>query len=43
MLPKPQYNAIVGAFEKLWGERQADQISGASIDGVAVLTEANFM
>ena len=42
-LAKPQYNAIISAFEQLWGKKREDQMWDAQVDGVAILTEANFM
>jgi len=42
--PKPQYQSIMGCFEKLWGGvGKNDQVPGSHIDGVCVLTEQNFI
>lgn len=41
--PKPQYSAILKAFNTLYGHNKEDQVEGAMIDGVAALTEQNFV
>ena len=41
--PKAQFQAITGAFEKLWaGQKKEDAHRQTHVDGVAVLTEENF-
>ena len=40
---KIHYNAIHQAFKNLWGNTKEDQVLGAHVDGVAALTEENFM
>lgn len=39
---KTTFNAIYSAFKNLWGVNKEDQVAGANIDGIAVLTEENF-
>ena len=42
MILLPQWDGITGAFAKLWGESEKDQVVGAEQDGVAMLLEENF-
>ena len=40
---KVQFTAIHNAFKNLWGETKENQVPGAHFEGVAALTEENFM